>query len=77
MVAVAIDKDRGSQNALKWAIDNLFQKGQTAILIHVKLQSTSCPNPAVPDSPSEYPSCKNSLQSHDTTSLLSSGHKDS
>lgn len=38
LVAVAIDKDKNSQNALKWAIDNLLQRGQTVILIHVKLK---------------------------------------
>lgn len=48
MVAVAIDRDRGSQNALKWAIDNLLQKGQTAVLIHVKVKSSSFPNSALP-----------------------------
>ncbi|XP_047310214.1 U-box domain-containing protein 35-like [Impatiens glandulifera] len=35
LVAVAIDKDKGSQQALKWTIDNLLLKGQTVILIHV------------------------------------------
>ncbi|XP_041022472.1 U-box domain-containing protein 52-like isoform X1 [Juglans microcarpa x Juglans regia] len=48
MVAVAIDRDKGSQNALKWAIDNLLQKGQTAVLIHVKVKSSSFPNSALP-----------------------------
>ncbi|XP_022131589.1 U-box domain-containing protein 35-like isoform X2 [Momordica charantia] len=41
LVAIAIDKDKGSQNALKWATENLLLKGQTAILIHVKLKSSS------------------------------------
>ncbi|XP_037493551.1 U-box domain-containing protein 35 [Jatropha curcas] len=35
IVAVAIDKDKGSQNALKWALENLLSRGQTVILIHV------------------------------------------
>ncbi|KAL6996079.1 hypothetical protein U1Q18_006215 [Sarracenia purpurea var. burkii] len=40
LVAVAIDKDnKGSQYALKWAIDNLHIKGQTIILIHVDVHS--------------------------------------
>uniref|UniRef100_A0A2N9FL44 RING-type E3 ubiquitin transferase n=1 Tax=Fagus sylvatica TaxID=28930 RepID=A0A2N9FL44_FAGSY len=39
LVAVAIDRDKGSQHALKWAIDHLVQKGQTIILIHVNLKS--------------------------------------
>ncbi|CAK7354368.1 unnamed protein product [Dovyalis caffra] len=40
LIAVAIDKDKGSQIALKWAIDNLLVKGQTVILIHVSLKSS-------------------------------------
>ncbi|KAK7293689.1 hypothetical protein RJT34_16562 [Clitoria ternatea] len=36
IVAVAIDTDKGSQNALKWAIDHLLTKGSTVVLIHVK-----------------------------------------
>ncbi|KAK3437453.1 hypothetical protein EUGRSUZ_C02137 [Eucalyptus grandis] len=39
LVAVAIDKDKGSQNALKWTIDNLLQRGQVVILVHVKVKS--------------------------------------
>ncbi|XP_015571170.1 U-box domain-containing protein 52 isoform X2 [Ricinus communis] len=35
LVAVAIDKDKGSQNALKWALENLLSKGQTVVLVHV------------------------------------------
>lgn len=41
LVAVAIDRDKNSQNALKWAIDNLLQRGQTVILIHVKIKPSS------------------------------------
>lgn len=41
LVAVAIDKDKNSHNALKWAIDHLLQKGQTLILIHVKVKPFS------------------------------------
>ncbi|KAF2313576.1 hypothetical protein GH714_011819 [Hevea brasiliensis] len=41
LVAVAIDKDKSSQNALKWAIDHILQRGQTVILIHVKVKSSS------------------------------------
>ncbi|XP_050220556.1 U-box domain-containing protein 52 [Mercurialis annua] len=40
VVAVAIDKDKGSQNALKWAIDHILHRGQTVVLIHVKLKSS-------------------------------------
>lgn len=35
LVAIAIDKDKGSQNALKWTIENLLTRGQTVVLIHV------------------------------------------
>ena len=45
LVAVAIDKEKGSQNALKWAIDHLLSKSATVILIHVKLNSSSSPFP--------------------------------
>ncbi|KAF5178736.1 Pollen receptor-like kinase [Thalictrum thalictroides] len=41
LVAVAIDKDKGSQHALKWAVDHVLQKGQTVILVHVKLRAIS------------------------------------
>ncbi|GAB2220015.1 hypothetical protein Drorol1_Dr00007656 [Drosera rotundifolia] len=34
-VAVAIGNDKGSQYAIKWAIDNLLIKGHPVILIHV------------------------------------------
>ncbi|KAM7490644.1 hypothetical protein LguiA_033565 [Lonicera macranthoides] len=51
LVAVAIDKDKGSQSALKWAIDNLLSKGQTVVLLHVKVKqsgSFSSPNFVTP-----------------------------
>ena len=52
IVAVAIDKDKGSQNALKWAIDHLLLRGTTVVLIHVKVKSSySAPSLATP---SEY-----------------------
>ncbi|XP_073011369.1 U-box domain-containing protein 35-like [Typha latifolia] len=35
LVAVGIDKDKGSQNALKWATENLVSKGQILTLVHV------------------------------------------
>ncbi|KAJ0257177.1 Kinase with adenine nucleotide alpha hydrolases-like domain-containing protein [Hirschfeldia incana] len=42
-VAVAIDKDKTSQNAIKWTMDNLTSRGQSIALIHVvpKSQSSS------------------------------------
>ncbi|KAL7096250.1 hypothetical protein ACP275_10G069900 [Erythranthe tilingii] len=43
MVAVAIDKDKGSQAALKWAVDHLLGKGKTVALLHVKQRTSSAP----------------------------------
>ena len=45
MVAVAIDKDRGSQQALKWAVDNLLGKGKAVTLLHVKQKPSSGSGP--------------------------------
>ncbi|XP_058785086.1 U-box domain-containing protein 52-like isoform X2 [Vicia villosa] len=48
LIAVAIDKEKGSQNALKWAIDNLLARNATVILIHVKvLASSLSPSPSI------------------------------
>ncbi|CAL5037262.1 unnamed protein product [Urochloa decumbens] len=41
LVAVCIDKDKNSQNALKWAIDSLVHKGQTLVLVHVNTKGSS------------------------------------
>lgn len=38
LVAVAIDRDKGSQGAMKWAVDSILSKGQTVLLLHVKLK---------------------------------------
>ncbi|XP_056699455.1 U-box domain-containing protein 35-like [Spinacia oleracea] len=35
LVAVAIDRDKGSQYAIRWAIDNLLGRGKPVLLIHV------------------------------------------
>ncbi|KAE8705675.1 putative LRR receptor-like serine/threonine-protein kinase RLK-like [Hibiscus syriacus] len=43
-VAVAVDKDKGSQYALKWAVDHLMSKGQTITLVHVKTRPSSIPS---------------------------------
>ncbi|XVF19100.1 hypothetical protein REPUB_Repub11eG0081100 [Reevesia pubescens] len=40
-VAVAIDRDKGSQYALKWAVDHLVAKGQSITLLHVKTKPNS------------------------------------
>lgn len=53
LVSIAVDKDKGSQLALKWATENLLVKGQTAILIHVKLKSSTYSGSSMA-SPSKY-----------------------
>ncbi|XP_022720880.1 U-box domain-containing protein 35-like [Durio zibethinus] len=35
LVAVAVDKDKGSRHALRWAVEHLLSRGQTIVLIHV------------------------------------------
>ncbi|ESQ44536.1 hypothetical protein EUTSA_v10003492mg [Eutrema salsugineum] len=37
-ITLAIDRDKESQNALKWTVDNLLSRGQTLTLLHVKLK---------------------------------------
>lgn len=46
-VAVAIDKEKGSQYALKWAVDHLMARGQSLTLIHVKTKPNSIPTPSM------------------------------
>lgn len=47
---IAIDKDKGSQYALKWAVDTLIGKGKNVTLLHVKVRpSNSLPNADVSD----------------------------
>ncbi|KAK9078719.1 hypothetical protein SSX86_002776 [Deinandra increscens subsp. villosa] len=41
IVAVAIDKDKYSQHALKWAIEQLLSRGQTVVLIHVNHKAST------------------------------------
>ncbi|XVF74923.1 hypothetical protein PTKIN_Ptkin13bG0149100 [Pterospermum kingtungense] len=41
LVAVAIDKDKGSQHALRWTLEHLLSRGQTVVLIHVVNKSPS------------------------------------
>ncbi|CAL9172714.1 unnamed protein product, partial [Musa hybrid cultivar] len=40
LVAVAVDKDKSSQAALKWALDNVVTKNQILILIHVNTKAS-------------------------------------
>jgi hypothetical protein len=44
LVALAVDKEKGSQHAVKWAADNLLTKGQTVILIHVVHRASKYPS---------------------------------
>ncbi|KAI3721821.1 hypothetical protein L2E82_32840 [Cichorium intybus] len=44
IVAVAIDKDKYSQHALKWVVEHLLTRGQTVILIHVNKTGGSGPD---------------------------------
>lgn len=46
VVAVAIDRDKGSQYALKWTIDHLLARGQTLTLVHVNQRLPSIPKPS-------------------------------
>ncbi|XP_062155189.1 U-box domain-containing protein 52 [Alnus glutinosa] len=46
LVALAVDKEKGSQHAVKWAADNLLTKGQTVILIHVVHRASKYPSEA-------------------------------
>ncbi|KAL2637648.1 hypothetical protein AAZV13_06G071600 [Glycine max] len=62
LVAVAIDKEKGSQNALKWAVDNLLTKSATVILIHVKLLA-----PILSPSPSLFTPRISALLGDDTS----------
>ncbi|CAA0814959.1 Protein kinase protein with adenine nucleotide alpha hydrolases-like domain [Striga hermonthica] len=55
LVAVAIDRDRGSQIALKWAVDNLLAKGQTVILVHVKVKHSFSGLATSPSLPTPWP----------------------
>ncbi|XP_021720015.1 U-box domain-containing protein 52-like [Chenopodium quinoa] len=40
LVAVAIDKDKGSQYAIRWATDHLLGRGRPVVLIHVSSDSS-------------------------------------
>ncbi|XP_018513285.1 U-box domain-containing protein 35 isoform X2 [Brassica rapa] len=65
LVAVAIDKDKSSQNALKWAVDNLLQKGQTILLVHVKPRASS-----VSTNPSTNPNSSKTSQANGDSSVV-------
>ncbi|KAJ9176000.1 hypothetical protein P3X46_014494 [Hevea brasiliensis] len=48
-VAVAIGKDKGSQYALKWAVDHLLSVGQFVTLLHVKQKAPLGANASITD----------------------------
>ncbi|EEF38231.1 kinase, putative [Ricinus communis] len=48
-IAVAIDKDKTSQHALKWALDHIVTRGETLKLVHVKERTPSFPSPVQGD----------------------------
>ena len=41
LVAVCIDKDKNSQNALKYATETLVHRGQTLVLVHVNMRGNT------------------------------------
>jgi hypothetical protein len=43
VVAVAVDSDKNSQYALRWAGDNLLARGQIFYLLHIRRKITSIP----------------------------------
>lgn len=43
-VALAIDKDKGSQYAIKWVVDQFLTRGQALTLLHVTRTTNSAPN---------------------------------
>lgn len=43
VVAVAIENNKTSQYAAKWAVDNLLPKDQHLLLIHVRQRASSLP----------------------------------
>ncbi|CAN6470056.1 unnamed protein product [Victoria cruziana] len=51
LVAVAVDNDKNSQQALKWAADNLLSKGQLFLLLHVRKKLTAISTPSGLDVP--------------------------
>lgn len=39
-IVVAVDKDKNSSSAVKWAIDNLLGNNQILVLIHVRVKNS-------------------------------------
>jgi hypothetical protein len=45
--AVAVDGDRGSQYALKWAADNILSRARPFFLVHVRRKPTFLQGPGI------------------------------
>lgn len=43
VVAVAVENNKTSQYAAKWAVDNLLPKEQCLLLVHVRQKASSIP----------------------------------
>ncbi|XP_021658285.2 U-box domain-containing protein 52 [Hevea brasiliensis] len=66
-VAVAVDKEKSSQYALKWAIDHIITKDETVKLIHVKERPQF---PQIPTSGRKDDSCSLEPQTDSNISEL-------
>lgn len=51
VVAVAIENNKTSQYAAKWAVDNLLPKDQHLLLVHVRQKASSIPTPSNSQTP--------------------------
>ncbi|KAL5719206.1 non-specific serine/threonine protein kinase [Ranunculus cassubicifolius] len=68
LVAVGLDRDKGSQHALKWAVDHILSRGQTVILVHVKVKSSQ----SLPGTPSS----RGTVTTFDNVEALRRSHID-
>ncbi|PKA53580.1 U-box domain-containing protein 34 [Apostasia shenzhenica] len=46
LVAVAVDCDKNSQHALKWAADHVLSKNEIFVLLHIRRKITAIPTPS-------------------------------
>ncbi|KAM1011577.1 hypothetical protein ACFX13_047669 [Malus domestica] len=53
-VAVAIDKDKGSEHAIKWAVDHLLARGQPLTLLHIKCNEVVIKDTDIPNAIIDY-----------------------
>ena len=47
ITAIAIDKDKNSQHALKWAIENILVDSPHCVLLHVQPKGIACSLPLI------------------------------